>query len=229
MVVQSLSFLWPMRRNRSWESLLTTVAQRLGERKTVLVGWSLGGNLCGCVLRTDIRNRVARIVVTLGSTPCFVATDGWSHGKTAEEFQAFTNAVVENMAVVLKGFIPTCASGGADQKGAIRLLRQTTAWTLEQGDIWPELLARLAEDARSVWQKRSGSGDPLSGSSDPLAKVAIADDLQRLQPEHNVRVVTGSHAIFFDHTMRLWRACWLWKEIHERSRYRHRVRHQSSA
>lgn len=186
---------------QNWEDLLTTLAQKIDNQRSILIGWSLGGNLC---MRFAARYpQLISHVVTLGSTPCFVATDNWCYGKPELEFQAFTKAVKNDIAAAIKGFIPVCATGSPDTKGTIRLLRQTLPWALAHKDIWPGLLNRLADDARSEWQKVICPSTHFLATHDPLAKVTINKDLALLLPNATIHTVDGSHTIFADHTKSL--------------------------
>ena len=186
---------------QNWEDLLTTLAQKIDNQRSILIGWSLGGNLC---MRFATRYpQLISHVVTLGSTPCFVATDNWRYGKSELEFQAFTNAVNNDITAAIKGFIPVCANGSPDTKGTIRLLRQTLPWAVAHKDIWPELLNRLADDARSDWQKVICPSTHFLATHDPLAKANISKDLALLLRNATIHIVDGSHTIFADHTKSL--------------------------
>lgn len=182
---------------QDWESLLTALATQVRGESVVLVGWSLGGNLC---MRFAACNpQLVAGVVTLASTPCFVRQPDWPRAMPEQEYQAFAQALTNNMLATLKGFPALCASGGRDQKATTRQLRAAVPWVIERANIWPPLLERLVEDARSEWQQVQCSAIHLLADSDPLAQSTIAEDLQRLLPTHQIRTVDGGHGIFIDH------------------------------
>ncbi len=181
----------------SWEALLSALDKQVGEDKCVLVGWSLGGNLCA---RFAARHpdKVAGLV-TMGSTPCFVACDSWPNGKHPDAYQEFADGVAADLSRTLKGFAPICSRGSEHLKDTIRLLATSTKWVLAQSTDWCKLLDRLVEDARGEWQQVSCPTVHLLAEQDPLAKPATANDLKALLPEHEVRILTGSHVLFLDH------------------------------
>ncbi|CAM3471312.1 alpha/beta fold hydrolase [Parendozoicomonas haliclonae] len=182
----------------TWEDLYTLLNSKVGQSLPVLVGWSLGGNLCSR-FAAKYPDRVSG-VVTLGSTPSFIARDGWTQGKHPDAYQQFADGVAANIQGAMKEFAPVCARGSHDLKGTIRALRASAKWALEQNTDWCDLLNRLAEDARSEWQQVQCPAVHLLAEQDPLAKASIADDLQALLPGQTVKVLDGSHAIFLDHT-----------------------------
>ncbi|WP_281646499.1 alpha/beta fold hydrolase [Parendozoicomonas sp. Alg238-R29] len=182
----------------SWEALLTSLDHLVNSEPAILVGWSLGGNLCARYAAKHPENVVG--VVTMGSTPSFVATEDWPAGKHPDAYQEFADGVAADIQLAMKGFVPICARGSTDLKSAIRTLRASAKWALAQQTDWRVLLDRLAEDARSEWKKITCLGIHLLAENDPLAKLGIADDLLKLLPAHNIQVLPGSHAIFLDNT-----------------------------
>ncbi len=183
----------------SWDELLEALKVLVGDQPAVLAGWSLGGNLCA---RFAARYpELASGVLTMGSTPCFVAGENWQAGKHPDAYQEFADAVAEDFPATIKGFAPLCAHGSDNRKTQVRALRSAAMWAVEQQETtnWRALLDRLAEDARSEWQKVSCSGVHLLAEGDTLAKPGIAQDLQSLLPQHTVTLLPGSHCIFMDH------------------------------
>ncbi len=182
----------------SWDQLLSALGSQVGSRQVVLVGWSLGGNL-GARFAAKHPDKVIGLI-TMGSTPSFVRADDWPEGKHSDAYQEFADGVAADIQAAMKGFAPVCARGSDDLKAAIRSLRASAKWALSQGTDWRVLLDRLSEDARSEWQKVSCPGFHFLAENDPLAKPGIAPSLQVLMPDHVVRVLSGSHAVFLDHT-----------------------------
>ncbi|MCL6271204.1 alpha/beta hydrolase [Sansalvadorimonas sp. 2012CJ34-2] len=182
----------------TWDDLYALLDTAINGQKTVLVGWSLGGNLCA---RYAARNpeKVAALV-TMGSTPSYVTADGWTGGKHPDAYKEFADGVAADIQTAMKGFAPVCARGSNDMKGAIRAFRASAKWALGTDTDWRELLDRLAEDARPLWSQVSCPALHFLADSDPLAKSDIATDLQALVPQHKVTVLSGSHGIFLDHT-----------------------------
>ncbi len=182
---------------QDWHSLLTTLAQQVNGKPVLLVGWSLGGNLC-MRFAAHYPELVAG-VVTIASTPCFVQQPDWPQAMPERQYQEFALSVANNIPATLKSFPALCASGSADQKATTRLLRAQVPWALARANIWPALLDRLVEDARSEWQQVQCPAIHLLADSDPLSRSTIAENLQQLLPSHRVQTVTGGHAIFIEH------------------------------
>ncbi len=181
----------------SWGDLFTLVAEAIGESSAVLAGWSLGGNV-SARFAASYPDKV-RGVVTMGSTPCFLATEEWPAGKHPDASRVFADAVAENIQNVMKGFAPVCARGSRDMKSAIRAFRTSSKWAFATDTDWRELLNRLEEDARADWQKVICPAHHILADSDPLAKPELALHLRDLLPGHQVSVLPGCHGIFLDH------------------------------
>ncbi|MTI14224.1 alpha/beta fold hydrolase [Sansalvadorimonas verongulae] len=182
----------------SWDALLSALDLQVGEQPALLVGWSLGGNLCARYAAQN-PDKVSGLV-TMGSTPRFVAADDWPAGKHPDAYQEFADGIAADIQLTMKGFAPICARGSENLKATIRTLRASVKWAISQPADWRVLLDRLAEDARPQWKDITCPAVHLLAESDPLAKAGIADDLKKLAPAHNVQVLSGSHAIFLDHT-----------------------------
>lgn len=182
----------------SWDALLGALNHKVNGQPTLLVGWSLGGNLCARYAVRYPENVTG--LVTMGSTPSFVAAESWPAGKHPDAYQEFANGVAADIQLAMKGFAPICARGSVDLKASIRALRASAKWAVSQDTDWRVLLDRLAEDARLEWSGVTCPAVHLLAESDPLAKPGIAADLQKLVPSHKVQVLPGSHAIFLDNT-----------------------------
>ena len=181
----------------SWEDLYRLVDSQLDNHPAVLVGWSLGGNLC-TRFAAKFPEKV-KALITLGSTPCFLASDNWPFGKHPDASREFADAVAADARAAMKEFAPVCARGSLDMKKAIRAFRASVKWALGTTTDWRELLNRLEEDARPQWQQVACPTHHILSDSDPLAKPELAGDFNILLPQHKVSVLQGCHGIFLDH------------------------------
>ncbi len=88
-----------------------------------LAGWSLGGQVA---LRAalDHPQRVARLVL-LGTTPRFVAADGWSAGIAAADLDAFGAALLADPEATLMRFLGLQTRSVEGQRALLQRLRQT--------------------------------------------------------------------------------------------------------
>ena len=69
----------------------------------VLVGWSLGGQLA-TILADEISKEYQqnKILITLGSNPCFVANEKWQTAMDQPTFQAFKQSFKTDAVATLK-------------------------------------------------------------------------------------------------------------------------------
>lgn len=86
--------------------------------KAVWVGWSLGGQLAMAAAE-KAPERVAG-VVTLCTTPCFVASDDWPYGRPEEDFAAFAQRCDRQPEATLRRFALLQSRGDAHEDRARR-------------------------------------------------------------------------------------------------------------
>lgn len=87
----------------------------------VLVGWSLGGAISiELALRVP---KAVRAVISIASSPCFVATDRWPFGMTSVAFKGFCSELTGDWESVVDRFLALEALGSPNEKAELRWLR----------------------------------------------------------------------------------------------------------
>lgn len=93
---------------------------------TYLLGWSLGGMLATAYATRSTRKFAG--LVTLMSNPSFIATEGCPWAMSRSEFDTFSGDLESGTdAAYIKNFTALIARGEAQQKTAIRFLRDNYA------------------------------------------------------------------------------------------------------
>lgn len=161
-----------------------------------LGGWSLGGMLAtGLAARRGDR---CCGLLTLASSPCFVAWTGWTHAMHENDFNAFLAGCRLNPEATLKRFSLLCAQGATDPRSLARLLLagapKTSATTLLAG---LELLGGL--DMRQALLSFQGPQLHLLAGLDGLVPAEAAGELLTLLPDVEVGLIEqASHAFLLE-------------------------------
>lgn len=181
------------------EQLARTIAAAM-PRRVVVCGWSLGG-LVALVWALAAPLQIARLAL-IGTTPCFVARDGWRCAVAAEVFDAFARDVSGDAFHALVRFIALQALGDAAARGAAARLRASIA-SRDRPDT-ASLAAGLAllrdTDLRGELARVTQPALVVHGEHDALAPLAAAEHLARALPHARLEVVRGAaHAPFVMH------------------------------
>ncbi len=157
------------------------------------LGWSLGGQIA-MAAQQRFPERVGR-VLTLCSTPCFVAAADWSAGMKASTFQGFRNGLAADPDGTLRRFCSLVSQGSASPRAVQRELR-ALGWPEVSGDQRRGLAASLEWlgqlDQRSYWRSPSGVARHLFGAGDALVDAATPRVLG-LAPERFSVVPDAGH------------------------------------
>ena len=152
------------------------------------VGWSLGGQLAMEAAR-HWPQRVAG-VVTLASTPCFVAAQDWPEGMSETQFGAFREQLRSNAAATLAHFQKLMVQGDDRLREVRRALRALETGAGVDAPTLAGTLQWLAElDQRPLWRESPTAAWHLYGGCDPLVAVATPRSLG-LAPQR-WRVIEG--------------------------------------
>ncbi len=135
---------------------------------TYLLGWSLGGMLATAYATRSTRKFAG--LVTLMSNPSFIATEGCPWAMSRSEFDTFSGDLESGTdAAYIKNFTALIARGEAQQKTAIRFLR--------------EHYAKKPARERSV----------LAQSLSLLGSIDLTDQISRIQVP--VLMLFGQHDV----------------------------------
>ena len=106
-------------------SAMVDVVAHAMPAKTHLLGWSLGGHV-SLALAHRYPARVEKLI-TVGSTPRFVATDDWSYGKKAEVLDDFAQRLSTNYTATIRNFLALQALNQPAMRDTIRQLQEAVS------------------------------------------------------------------------------------------------------
>lgn len=102
--------------------LIQSVSQVLPP-KCYLMGWSLGG-VVATALASQHKDKIEKLV-TVASSPCFVANENWPHGMNKEVLETFIDYLSEDFKATLNRFLMIQTMGSATQKQDVAELKET--------------------------------------------------------------------------------------------------------
>lgn len=162
----------PYRLDAVVEWLHSELAPRLSQ-PAIWLGWSLGGVVAASMARAYPEK--IRGLVTLASTPCFVARDDWSCAMAAETFEAFQSSLETQPAKTLNRFAMLQGQGDPQARALLKQLKPIIAELLEQPDLkLAESLALLADDYRPLFAELTCPRLHLFAAEDALVPVAAS-------------------------------------------------------
>jgi pimeloyl-[acyl-carrier protein] methyl ester esterase len=179
-----------------FDEMADRLAAELDEN-TVLVGWSLGGQLAAR-MALNYPEKISRLVL-IATTPCFVNREDWPHGIAAEVFEQFALSLAEDYAGTIRRFLSLQAQGSDDVRAVLAMLRRKL---LEQprpaeGALEAGLAILQNADLRSDMKRLQVPLTLIHGTGDKLAPIAAARWLAETQPGTRLHEVRGAgHAPF---------------------------------
>ena len=147
----------------------------------ILMGWSLGGQLA-TILAQKIFEQTgqAKILVTLASNPCFVATVEWPNAMSRVTFEAFKGAFLNDREATLKRFCHLVGAGGVTARNDIRYL-QSFIKTDDPINLISGLQQLEQLNLVSILQKYPGRQYHLVSEQDQLIPCQIITDFHFLK------------------------------------------------
>lgn len=140
------------------------------------VGWSLGGQLAMEAAR-QWPQRVAG-VVTMASTPCFVAAPDWPEGMPETRFRGFHDQLQSSASATLTHFHKLMVQGDERLREVRRALRAQETETAVAAPTLARTLQWLGElDQRRLWRDSPVATWHLYGGRDPLVSGATPRSL----------------------------------------------------
>lgn len=147
------------------------------------MGWSLGGQVA-MAAQQRFPERVGS-VLTLCSTPCFVAAPDWPAGMTPSAFSGFRDGLAADTRGTLRRFCSLVSQGSTSPRAVHREL-QALDWPEAGNDRSRGLAASLEWlamlDQRAYWRSPEGEARHLFGARDALVDAATPGALA-LAPE----------------------------------------------
>ncbi len=181
------------------EQIADRMAAQLGEG-SVLVGWSLGGQVAARIA-LDCPEKVSRLIL-VAATPCFVNREDWPHGVAGEVFEQFAASLAQDYAGTIRRFLSLQAQGSSEMREVLAQLRRRL---LEQprpaaGVLEAGLEILQGTDLRASLPKLATPLTLIHGSGDKLAPLAAARWLSGAMPGARLHEIEGAgHAPFLSH------------------------------
>ena len=163
----------------------------IAPEKAIWMGWSLGGMVA---MRAACQHpgRVSGLI-TVASTPRFVADEQWPLAVNAEVLEAFYTVLLEDAEGTLIRFLSLQCKGSATIKEDIRALKELVhfhgipAKQALRGGL--EILQSV--DLRGDLQHIQCPTLHVYGERDNLIPVGVSDVLTHLQPQAQTAVIKG--------------------------------------
>ena len=178
------------------DALARAVAPRAPSR-CVVAGWSLGGQVALEWARRAPEQVEA--LVLIGSTPSFVAREGWPHAVEPRVFHGFADAMTANRESTLNRFASLQAQGDAAMKAAAGRLRAALCGEEDAGleTLRDGLRVLLDADLRATLGEIAQDALVIHGENDRLVPFAAGDDLaRRLRRGALAKIAGAAHAPF---------------------------------
>lgn len=154
----------------------------------VWVGWSLGGQLAMSASEL-FPGRIAT-VITLCSSPCFVAGPDWTHGVSPALFDEFRQRLARSPQATLEHFCSLMLYGASGAKAQRRALRARDWPMLPEPGCLERTLGWLGGlDQRELWRHPVVPARHLFGEMDSLVSVTTARALGL--PSHRWQAIAG--------------------------------------
>ncbi|MEY3651109.1 MAG: carboxylesterase of pimeloyl-CoA synthesis [Pseudomonadota bacterium] len=180
---------------------LHTVAEKIAEKmpaNAYVLGWSLGGLIA---TKVAVMTPVKKLIL-VGSTPCFVQRDDWSHGMPSEVFESFFAGAVQDYQGTMNKLLALIAMGSKNARATSKVLREALALRPvpnQQGLLGALDILRTSD----LRQALSGIDIPtllIHGEHDKLAPVAAAQWMSQQLLQAELHVIKGAaHEPFISH------------------------------
>lgn len=190
----------PMNTLAAWAS---HIAEQLPP-KTVLLGWSLGGQIA-MRIALDHPATTQRLIL-ISTTPKFIADEGWQAGIARDDLRAFGADMQHDTRAALLRFLSLQTRGAAAQKALLQNLR---ASFFSQPLPHPQALVAglemlLQMDLRAEVAQLAQPTMVIHGSRDKLTPPAAGNWLAKnLRSAHAVVIDGAAHAPFLSHTQQV--------------------------
>lgn len=165
-----------------------------------VLGWSLGG-LVAQRIALDQPERVRRLIL-VGSSPCFVSKEHWTHGISAHHFEQFSAKFEQDFKSTLFNFLTLQCMHAKDARVTIKQLRAAfeAKPSPSQDALNQSLQILLDTDLRTEINLIRQPTLLIHGDRDTLAPVTAAHWLAMALNQAQLRVMAGAaHAPFLSH------------------------------
>ena len=180
---------------------LNTVAEEIVQKipaNSFVLGWSLGGLIATKIaLITPIKK-----LILVGSTPCFVAREGWQHGMESDVFESFFAGAMQDYQSTMNKLLALMAMGSGNARTSSKILRE--ALNLRPAANQQGLLGALdilrTDDLREALTSLEIPTLLIHGAHDKLASLSAAEWTVKALPNAELFVLqSAAHEPFISH------------------------------
>jgi pimeloyl-[acyl-carrier protein] methyl ester esterase len=184
----------------SLEAISHQLHNILPQAGCTLVGWSLGG-MVALDLASRFPHKIKQLVM-IGSNPCFVQSEQWA-GIRNTTLETFADNLISDCQGTLLRFLSLQVKGLEDYKAVFKKLKTTLqACDCPQAEVLQGGLKVLQQDdLRPQLARLVCRVQVILGSHDTLVPVAVAKQLQVLNPRLHLHVIDkAAHVPFLSHS-----------------------------
>jgi pimeloyl-[acyl-carrier protein] methyl ester esterase len=185
------------------ENVSDALVNALPEKDSCWLGWSLGASIV-----LDIAHRYPERVnslILLAGNPLFVGSENWA-GVKAGVLDNFSASLTADCQATLLRFLSLQVNGLAEGKTLLKKLKTAIMEcdAPDQDSLQGGLDILKHTDLRAVLAQLPIPVSVILGDKDTLVPVAVAQQLQHLQPTLDVAIVNGAgHVPFLSHPQQL--------------------------
>jgi pimeloyl-ACP methyl ester carboxylesterase len=150
-------------------------------RHTLLMGWSLGGNLA--VKYASVSRKEFLGLITLQTNPCFIAREQWTNALVATEFSALYDLVKSgDKKTIVRRFTHLLVNGSGQHKSDRKQLKScySDASIKERAILLSGLDLLRDLDVRNALIKVSVPCLHILGAKDELIPASVKSDIEAL-------------------------------------------------
>ncbi len=190
----------PLSLSRIVDVTEAAVAPTLGSEPTMVLGWSLGGQVA--LEWARVRPQRVGALVLVSTTPSFIQRPGWPSAMSEATLRRFGDELFVAYRPTLKRFITLQVQGSEHARDALVSLR---AQLFARGDPPAQALSDSLEllvsnDLRNVVAAIAQPALVIGGDRDTMAPIAAARWLASELPHGTLTVIPGAaHAPFLSH------------------------------
>ena len=192
---------------------------QLARQFDVIAGWSLGGQLA-TVLADQIQKQHGqeKVLITLGSNPCFVANDTWPMAMDQLTFQQFKQSFEQDAISTLKKFGYMVCQGTVTTKADFitlqSLIQAQSIETLRQGLLCLEYLNNV-----DILRDYPGHQYHVFAKQDFLVSYKVQRNFHKFNAKFlETELISGSHGFpLFEAELITGKICQFLKKIEQTS------------
>ncbi|OQK16982.1 hypothetical protein AU255_03525 [Methyloprofundus sedimenti] len=178
------------------DAVVDAIYTQLPEKASVLVGWSLGGNIA-LRLAEKYPQRIKSLLL-IANNPHFIEIESWP-GMPPQLLQEFANNLQNNCMQTLWRFLSLQVQGKADVKSSLKQIKRAMQeCALPDPDALMAGLSMLQTiDQRDALSNLNKPVRMILGELDTLVPVSVGKQCQLLSAQIDIKVIPGAGHIPF--------------------------------